>query len=123
MLLLWPSDGAEDPFDVSVDPDWTRAVVAAARARVPALAAVPVESTYAGLYEMSPDEHALLGPAPGLAQLFLVNGSSGHGVMHAPALGQLAAEMLTGRAPALDVEPLRPGRFAEGRPNPARRLL
>jgi glycine/D-amino acid oxidase-like deaminating enzyme len=123
VLLLWPSDGAEDPFDVSVDPDWTRMVVAAARARVPALAAVPVESTYAGLYEMSPDEHALLGPAPGLAQLFLVNGSSGHGVMHAPALGQLAAEMLTGRAPALDVEALRPGRFAEGRPNPTRRLL
>jgi len=123
VLLLWPSEGAEDPFDVSVDPDWTRAVVAAARARVPALATVAVESTYAGLYEMSPDEHALLGPAPGLAQLFLVNGSSGHGGMHAPALGQLAAEMLTGRAPALDVEPLLPGRFAEGRPNPTRRLL
>ncbi|MGZ6097016.1 MAG: NAD(P)/FAD-dependent oxidoreductase [Myxococcaceae bacterium] len=123
VLLLWPSDGADDAFDVSVDPDWTRAVVAAARARVPALAAVPVESTHAGLYEMSPDEHALLGPAPGLEQLFLVNGSSGHGVMHAPALGQLAAEMLTGRAPALDVQALRPARFAEGRPNPTRRLL
>jgi sarcosine oxidase, subunit beta len=123
VLLLWPSDGAEGPFDVSVDPDWTRTVVAAARARVPALAAVPIESTYAGLYEMSPDEHALLGPAPGLERLFLVNGSSGHGVMHAPALGQLAAEMLTGRAPALDVQALRPARFLEGRPNPTRRLL
>ena len=60
---------------------------------------------------------------PGSRSSFLVNGSSGHGVMHAPALGQLTAEMLTGRAPALDVEALRPGRFAEGRPNPTRRLL
>ena len=123
VLLLWPDDGPADPFDVSVDPEWTRRVVAAAAERVPPLADVPLESTHAGLYEMSPDEHALLGPAPGLERLFLVNGSSGHGVMHAPALGQLAAEMLAGRTPALDVQPLRPERFAEGRPNPVRRLL
>ena len=123
VLLLWPSEGAADPFDVSVEPEWTERVVAATRARVPPLAGVPIASSYAGLYEMSPDEHALLGPAPGLEQLFLVNGSSGHGVMHAPALGQLAAEMLCGRAPSIDVHALRPSRFAEGRPNPVRRLL
>ena len=123
VLLLWPSDGAADPFDVSVEPEWAEEVAAAARQRVPPLADVPIASTYAGLYEMSPDEHALLGPAPGLEQLFLVNGSSGHGVMHSPALGQLAAEMMTGRATAMDVQTLRPSRFGEGRPNPVRRLL
>lgn len=123
VLLLWPNDGAPDPFDVSVEPEWTAQVAAATRERVPPLADVPIASTYAGLYEMSPDEHALLGPAHGLEQLFLVNGSSGHGVMHSPALGQLAAEMLTGRTPSLDVHALRPSRFAEGRPNPVRRLL
>jgi sarcosine oxidase subunit beta len=123
VLLLWPSEGAADPFDVSVEPEWTERVVAATRDRVPPLAGVPIASSSAGLYEMSPDEHALLGPAPGLERLFLVNGSSGHGVMHAPALGQLAAEMLCGRAPSIDVHALRPSRFAEGRPNPVRRLL
>ena len=123
VLLLWPSDGGADPFDVSVEPEWTAWVAAATRDRVPPLADVPIASTYAGLYEMSPDEHALLGPAHGLEQLFLVNGSSGHGVMHAPALGQLAAEMLTGRKPSLDTHALRPSRFAEGRPNAVRRLL
>jgi sarcosine oxidase subunit beta len=123
VLLLWPTNGGADPFDVSVEPEWTAKVAAATRERVPPLAEVPIASTYAGLYEMSPDEHALLGPAPGLELLFLVNGSSGHGVMHAPALGQLAAEMLTGAAPSLDVQALRPSRFTEGRPNPVRRLL
>jgi sarcosine oxidase subunit beta len=123
VLLLWPNEGAPDPFDVSVDPEWTAQVTAATRERVPPLAEVPIASTYAGLYEMSPDEHALLGPAHGLEQMFLVNGSSGHGVMHSLALGQLAAEMLTGRTPSLDVQALRPSRFAEGRPNPVRRLL
>ena len=123
VLLLWPSEGGADPFDLSVEPQWIRQVLAAARRRIPALATVGVESTYAGLYEMTPDEHALLGPAPGVERLFLVTGSSGHGVMHAPALGQLAAEMLTGKQPTLDVHPLRPGRFLEGRPNPVRSLL
>jgi sarcosine oxidase subunit beta len=123
VLLLWPTEGGADPFDVSVEPEWTATVAAAARERVPPLATVPIASAYAGLYEMSPDEHALLGPAPGEERLFLVNGSSGHGVMHSPALGQLAAELLTGTQPALDVRPLRPSRFTEGRPNPIRRLL
>ena len=123
VLLLWPMEGGTDPFDVSVEPEWVERLLEAVPQRVPALAGVPLASTYAGLYEMSPDEHALLGPAPGLESLFLVNGSSGHGVMHAPALGQLAAEMLTGRPPSMDVRALRPSRFAEGAPNPLRRLL
>src|SRR5262249_21645945 len=120
--LSHPGPGRAEPFDVSVDPIWVEQVVAAAHRRVPALGTVPLASSYAGLYEMSPDEHALLGPAEDVANLFLVNGSSGHGVMHAPALGQLAAEMLAGARPALDVRALRPSRFREGHPNPHRPL-
>ena len=56
--------------------------------------------------------------------LYLINGSSGHGVMHAPALGQLLAEIvLHGAAGSLDVTALRPERFAEGRPNVTRGAL
>ena len=73
---------------------------------------------------MSPDRHAILGPAPDCPNLFLVNGSSGHGVMHAPALGQLLAEIMSdGKATSLDVGPLRPTRFAEADPNPVSGLL
>jgi sarcosine oxidase subunit beta len=119
-LLLWPSPGAaERPFDTSVDPRWMDDVEAATQARVPALRGVKADraAAWGGLYEISPDKHAILGPAPGCPNLFLVNGSSGHGVMHAPALGLLAAEILTsadGRAASLDARPLRPERFAEG---------
>ena len=124
VLLLQPSPPPEDPFDVGVDPAWVEAVTRTARARVPGLQGIPIESSYAGLYEMSPDEHAILGPALEVENLFLVNGSSGHGVMHAPALGQLASEMLrTGATPSLDVRPLRPSRFREGLSNPLRSLL
>ena len=77
-----------------------------------------------GLYEMSPDRHVLLGAAPGVDNLYLANGSSGHGVMHSPALGHLLAEIiLDGAAHTLDVHSLRPSRFAEGQPITAPEFL
>ena len=73
---------------------------------------------------MSPDKHAILGPAPGCPNLYCINGSSGHGVMHAPALGQLLAEIICdGVASTLDVSCLRPSRFDEGQPNAVSELL
>jgi sarcosine oxidase subunit beta len=73
---------------------------------------------------MSPDQHVLVGLAPKLDNLWLINGSSGHGVMHSPALGQLVAEMiLDGEAKAIDVSVLRPSRFTEGEAIPEFHLL
>jgi sarcosine oxidase subunit beta len=121
VLLLWPNPGVPgDPFNISIDGEWITEVTTMARTRVPVLhdVAIDVGACRAGLYEMSPDRHALLGPAPGCENLLLINGSSGHGVMHAPALGQLLAELMSGgSASSLDISALRPSRFAEGRPN------
>ncbi len=72
---------------------------------------------------MSPDKHAILGPADECPNLFLLNGSSGHGVMHAPALGQLLAEIICHGRASLDVTSLRPGRFAAGESHPVSELL
>jgi len=73
---------------------------------------------------MSPDGHALLGRAQGIENLYLANGSSGHGVMHAPALGHLLAEiMVDGVACTEDTHALRPSRFLEGKPNVQSTLL
>lgn len=59
-----------------------------------------------------------------MANLYAINGSSGHGVMHAPALGELLAEMVVyGVARSLDVAALRPERFLERRLTPAPVLL
>jgi len=127
VLLLWPSPGVPGrPFDIGVDREWLAAVTRMAHRRVSVLRDIVVDaaSSWAGLYEMSPDKHALLGVAPGCDNLYLVNGSSGHGVMHAPALGQLLAEIMAdGATSSLDVRALRPSRFLEGRPNQAPGLL
>lgn len=127
VLLLYPTPGVEGrPFDCSVDPSWIGQVRALAHQRVPSLRGCPIDgsSCWAGLYEMSPDRHAILGAAPGCSNLFLANGSSGHGVMHAPALGHLLAEIISdGAASTLDATALRPTRFAEGEPNPTSGVL
>lgn len=120
VLLLQPTPGdPDDPWSDRVEPAWLDAIAAATPVRVPALRGVALDRprAWAGFYEMSPDHHAILGWAPGCPNLILVNGSSGHGVMHAPALGLLAAEIAAhGAARSLDVHALRPSRFAEGDP-------
>jgi len=127
VLLLWPTPGVPDrPFEVRVEPDWVDAVMKMAHARVPVLRQVPIDGAActAGLYEMSPDRHAILGAAPECPNLYLINGSSGHGVMHGPALGQLLAEiMCNGEASGMDVGALAPARFEEGRANAVPELL
>ncbi len=117
VILSWPTPGnPADPFDTSVEPAWLDAVAKKKDALVPALRGIPLDpsSSWAGLYEMSPDKHAILGPAASVPNFYLVNGSSGHGVMHAPALGQVLAEIvLDGKASSLDATPLASDRFAK----------
>lgn len=125
VLLLRSADlPSADPFDTSFDASWLPGVVERAHHRVPCLreAEIDLPGCWAGLYEMSPDSHALVGPA--LPNFFLMNGSSGHGVMHSPALGQIVAEMiLDGEASCMDAHALRPSRFAESGPNRGLSLL
>lgn len=127
ILLLWPDQPiVTDRFDTSVSDAWLAQVTRRAHGCVPCLTrtAIDRQSCWAGLYEMSPDKHALLGVAPEVENFYLANGSSGHGVMHAPALGQLLSEIiLDGRATTLDTHALRPRRFAERQPNSVSELL
>ena len=119
VLLLRPTPGdPRDPWSDRVDSAWLDAINADYATRIPALRDVALDRprAWAGLYEMSPDGHALLGYST-CPNLLLVNGSSGHGVMHAPALGLLAAELAVhGAARSLEIHALRPSRFAEGDP-------
>jgi sarcosine oxidase subunit beta len=127
VLLLWPTPPhACDPFDTSVEAAWMVEVARMRDARVPSLRGIPLDpaASWAGLYEMSPDGHAILGPAPSVPNAYLANGSSGHGVMHAPALGQLLAEIiLDGRTAGLDVTALAPDRFRRDLSSPAPEVL
>lgn len=105
VLLLWPDD------PVIEDDAWAGEVLRMTRERVPLLRDLPIEERWSGFYEMSPDRHALLGRSPARENLYLATGGSGHGVMHAPALGQLLAELIIDGRTSIDISALRPDRF------------
>jgi sarcosine oxidase subunit beta len=83
--------------------------------RVPALERTRIAGGWAGLYEISPDNHAVIGRYPELEGFVCACGFSGHGFQHSPAAGMLVAELVAaGRTETLDIHPLRPTRFREG---------
>jgi sarcosine oxidase subunit beta len=117
VMLCWPSpETPGEPAELSADSSWIDIVASKGRDRVPALANVGIDRgmCYAGLYEMSPDDHAIIGRSTECENFWLANGSSGHGVMHSPAIGHIVADLICGRTPPVDVTQLRPSRFAEG---------
>ena len=103
-----------------VVPRWTRdelvdeELVADWRARLarryPPAASAPVVRAWAGLYDMTPDAHPIIGPVA--EGVYAVCGFSGHGFMQSPAVGRAVAEELLGREPFLDLTPYRLERFA-----------
>jgi glycine/D-amino acid oxidase-like deaminating enzyme len=63
------------------------------------------------------DHNAIVGPLPGLDNLLVANGFSGHGLQQAPAVGRGLAELIVhGRYIALDLSPLGYERIATNRP-------
>ena len=113
-MLYGPQD-KEPSFNTAVD--WDSKVWASERAahRLPAMAGASIVRGWAGLYEVSPDNHAIMGPVPGIEGFLLANGFSGHGFMHSPATGQVMAEYVVhGAAQAIDITSLALDRFAQG---------
>ncbi len=103
-------------FDESVDDEWNLTHLEAAVSRLPLLSDAGVRTRWAGLYEVTPDAHPIIGGVPGLAGFYVVAGFSGHGFMHGPAAGLLLSEIiLDGRAHSLDIAQLGYDRFAAGK--------
>jgi sarcosine oxidase, subunit beta len=117
-LLAW-NDPEETPgYKTDFDPAFIEKILTRAADRVPIFEnlAVNPKRAWAGLYEMTPDHHPILGAAPGVPGFFLANGFSGHGVMHAPATGKILADLiLRGKTDLVDASLLGLSRFAEGR--------
>jgi sarcosine oxidase subunit beta len=118
ILLAW-NDPEETPgFKTDFDPGFVEKILTRAADRVPRLAEAEVNPrrAWAGLYEMTPDHHAIIGPAPDVHGLYFVNGFSGHGVMHSPASGRITADLiLNGDSQLIDPTQLNVNRFAAGK--------
>jgi sarcosine oxidase subunit beta len=78
--------------------------------RYPSAAGAPVERAWAGLYDMTPDAHPIIGPLGDDG--YVAAGFSGHGFMQSPAVGRAVAEELLCLEPSFDLAPYRLERFA-----------
>jgi sarcosine oxidase subunit beta len=99
-------------FDVVVDESLFGDRLARLHHRYPGAAGTSIEDAWAGLYDMTPDAHPILGQvADGV---YSACGFSGHGFMQSPAVGRALAEEILGETPSLDLSPYRLSRFDEG---------
>ena len=117
-LMAWNDPDEKPGFKTNFDPEFLEKILTRAVGFVPAFADLEVNSrrAWAGLYSMSPDHHAILGPAPEVGGLVFANGFSGHGVMHSPATGRIVADLiLRGESELIGPKVLDPARFAEHR--------
>src|SRR5262252_616352 len=117
-LLAWNDPEETAGYKTDFEPSFVEKILTRAADRVPVFEnlAVNPKRAWAGLYEMTPDHHPILGEAPGVPGFFLANGFSGHGVMHAPATGKILSDLvLKGSTELIDAKLLDLARFAEGR--------
>lgn len=93
------------------------AILERASRRVPKLENAEVLRGVTGVYDVTPDSRALLGPVPGIDGLYLCAGFSGMGFKISPAIGLVMSELiLDGASQTVDISAFRPTRFAEGKP-------
>lgn len=117
-LLAWNDPEETAGFKTNFESSFIEKILIHAADRVPVFETLPInpKRAWAGLYEMTPDHHSILGPVDSVPGFFLANGFSGHGVMHAPATGKILSDLiLSGKTDIVnDASVLEFNRFAKG---------
>ena len=98
---------SEERVDERLVDDWRERLAH----RYPPAAGAPVVRAWAGLYDMTPDAHPIVGFVG--EGVYAACGFSGHGFMQSPAVGRAVAEELLFGEAAFDLTPYRLQRFDE----------
>ncbi len=102
-----------DNFALGNDAAYPEQAKAATARRIPAMSRAQYLHGHAGLYDMSPDTHPIIGAA-GPEGLLVACGFSGAGFKKGPAVGQCLAELICeGQSQLVDLSPFRLERFDE----------
>ena len=112
-FLLSPCDEAVfQPGSPPTDPEAPLWLASRLSEAVPRMSSIPVARSWSELRSFTPDGEFCIGPDPMRPNLFWVCGLGGHGMTTSAAVGELAAQLITGSDPFLDPAPMAPGRFA-----------
>ncbi len=79
---------------------------------MPGLAGATLREVRVGLRPVSVDDSPILGALPGVPNVFVATGHGANGLLLGPVSGALVADLVCGRAPALDLAPFGAERFA-----------
>jgi len=110
-------------FTLPVDEQQWHDITELIQRRCPTLMNARIARCWSGLYEMTPDEHPVLGTTE-VDGFLCACGFSGHGFMHAPMAAKLMAELiLDGSTTTLSIEPFNIKRFRSGQLLKTTRLL
>ena len=85
----------------------SRTGASGSRIDIPAAAGAPVARSWAGLYDMTPDAHPIIGWVG--EGVYAACGFSGHGFMQSPAVGKAVAEELLDGESSFDLTPVPDG--------------
>lgn len=114
-LLLGMSYAGEEPgFREGYSDDWMPSLAEAMERRAPSLLDLGVAHRWAGYYERTPDDNALVGEAPHVSRFLYATGFSGHGFLMGPAIGEVMRDLWLHQEPVVDVGRLGVERFAAG---------
>ncbi len=104
-----------DHYAETVDMEFNIEMAEFTEHRVPAMSEAEIRKGWAGLYDVTPDWHPILGRMPGLEGFICAYGWSGSGFKMAPVVGEMIADLVTGeKLCPIDPHLFRFERFAEG---------
>jgi len=105
-----------DSFKVTNDEEFIEAVRSRLAERIPALKDATYVRGHAGIYDVTPDARAALGPIAAVPGLYVAAGFSGTGFKTSPAVGAALAELIIeGKSRTADLSAFSFARFVTGK--------
>ena len=104
-----------EAFELTLDEDfWSTTLLQQIRHRCPSLERAKIDQVWSGLYEMTPDEHPILGKTE-VEGFLCACGFSGHGFMHSAFAAKLLTELVVdGKSSSYPIELFALERFRTG---------
>jgi glycine oxidase len=105
----------EAGFNKSVTMEAMEVILSAVRALAPGLGAIPFREAWAGLRPATDDLLPVIGPSPSIANVIYASGHFRSGILLSALTGEIVADLVKGRTPAIDMKPIAPERFRDGK--------
>jgi hypothetical protein len=103
----------EAGYDKRVTLEGMEKITGGARKMMPSLGNLPFREAWAGLRPATRDFLPILGASPNAANVFYATGHFRSGILLSALTGEIIADLVFDRTPAISLEPFAPGRFAQ----------